>query len=63
MYTGLRTLTADTIAAWFVRLLLKLRRKTGIICRECESPVAPELVSLFVTEGCPACGSTKLEMR
>lgn len=61
-YTWITDTLSSKIATLFVQLLLKLRHKTSIVCRECGAIVAPEQVAPFVTDGCWICGATKLRM-
>jgi len=60
VYAGLTDLTAQAIAAWFVRLLLWVRRKNGINCRQCGAAIPIPDAARFVSEGCLACGSKKI---
>jgi len=60
--SGLKDLTAHAIAAWFVRLVLRFRRKNGLLCRNCGLPVPVEDVPRFVSEGCLSCGERKLNL-
>ena len=61
MYAGLTNLTAASIAAWFIKLLLWVKHRTGIRCRECGAAIPPGDVARFVTDGCLTCGSKKLD--
>lgn len=60
--SGLTHITANTIAAWFLRVILWLNRKNGLLCRECGMAVPPEDGARFVSEGCLSCGGKKLRI-
>ena len=62
MYHALTDLTAGAVARFFVRVYLWLRRKNGLLCRNCGLSVPVEDVARFVSEGCLSCGERKLDV-
>jgi hypothetical protein len=61
MWQGLTWLTADGIGVLFVKLLLRIKHKNGLLCRNCGQIVPIEDAARFVQEGCMSCGSKKLK--
>ena len=43
-----------------LRIVLWLKGKHELACRECGAPVALILARHFVDQGCPVCGSKRL---
>lgn len=63
MHKALLDTTAYAVARIFLRLILRLLRKSSLICRGCGVEIPLDYSPLFVENGCLVCGSKKLNAR